>query len=75
MKSYTHLTEHERYHINAMNRQNDTLTEIARTITHRAQGTETSQPSAVRLNATQEATVIKTYLSPWRSVKADSISP
>ena len=32
MKSYTHLTEHERYHINMMNKQNYTLTEIARTM-------------------------------------------
>ncbi len=32
MKSYLHLTEHERYHIHMMNRQNHTLTEIAKTM-------------------------------------------
>ncbi len=32
MKSYTHLTEHERYHINVMNKQNCPLTEIAKTM-------------------------------------------
>jgi IS30 family transposase len=32
MKSYTHLTEPERYHIHMMNKQNYTLTEIASTM-------------------------------------------
>ena len=32
MKSHAHLTEHERYHINMMNKQHCTLTEIAGTM-------------------------------------------
>ena len=32
MTRYTHLTEHERYHISLMNKQNCTLTEIAKTM-------------------------------------------
>ena len=32
MTRYTHLTEHERYHICLMNKQNCTLTGIAKTM-------------------------------------------
>ncbi len=54
MTRYTHLTEHERYHIYLMNQQNCTLTEMLKP------WAEVGQPSAVKLNAIPGATAIAT---------------